>query len=267
MGEYTLYTGDCLEKIKEMGNESVHLVCTSPPYFNAKTYNNEVENMGNNISYQHYLDRIEELLIEIYRIIKPGGKIIWNTSPVLDNGKRYTIPFDTNTIFTQMGFEFLEDIVWLKPSGAAKLRCGGWVQNGQKPHTWHANVVTEYVMVYKKPGNTSMNGVFNSVKQYYTKLPPDLYTNVWYINPESNKQYHDAPFPEELVKRCILLYTFEGDVVFDPFLGSGTVLKVAKSLNRNGVGIELSPKYMEYAKANIGIEQSSLFEQHKYIIK
>ena len=84
----------------------------SPPYFNAKEYNGEDDNVGNNKSYQAYLDKIEELLIDTYRITKPGGIVVWNTSPVLDNGKRYGIPFHTNQIFEDIGFEFLEDIVW-----------------------------------------------------------------------------------------------------------------------------------------------------------
>ena len=264
MGNYKLYLGDSLKRIKEINSDSVSLTVTSPPYFNAKEYNGEDDNVGNNSSYQDYLNKIDDLLVEILRITKPGGIVVWNTSPVLDNGKRYGIPFHTNQLFEDLGFEFLEDIIWLKPDGAAKLRCGGWIQNDGKPMTWHANITTEYLMVFKKPGKRTISAEWDSIKSYYTKIPQDMMTNVWKINPETHKTYHDAPFPEELVKRCILLFTTKDETVFEPFLGSGTTLKVAKDLNRNGIGIELDPGYMEIAKENIGVTQTSLFEEHTY---
>jgi len=263
---HTIYNGDTLKRVKELENESIHLTVTSPPYFNAKAYNKEDENVGNNKDYIDYLNKIDGLISDIYNKTVAGGIICWNTSPVLDNGKRYGIPFDTHQIFEKYGFEFLEDVIWIKPDGAAKLRCGGWYQNKGKPMTWHANINTEYIMIYKKPG-TRKEKPYKPFKTYYNPIPKDILTVTWKINPETQTTWHDAPFPDELVKRCILLYSFEGDIVFDPFLGSGTVMKVARELGRNSVGIELSPEYLEKAKEKLGFYQKNLFSDEVYIEK
>jgi DNA modification methylase len=87
------------------------------------------------------------------------------------------------------------------------------------------------------------------------------------MNPETSKHYHDAPFPKELAKRCILLYSFEGETVLDPFAGTFTTCTVAKELNRNSIGIELSEKYAEYGKENIGANQQELVPTNKYVIR
>ncbi len=109
--KHIIYKGNSLERIKELEDNSIHLTITSPPYFNAKDYHKEDVNIGNNINYLDYLDKIETLLKDIYIKTVEGGYICWNTSPVIDNGKRYGIPFDTHQLFIKLGFEFLEDIV------------------------------------------------------------------------------------------------------------------------------------------------------------
>ena len=266
MGKHIIMNGDCLIRTKEIGDKTIYLTITSPPYLNAKSYNKENDNIGNNENYKEYLLKIETLIKELYRITIKGGTICFNTSPVIEDGIRYPLPFDINSLFVKNGFTFLEDIVWVKPSGAAKLRCGGWVQNNGRPTTWHPNITTEYIMIYKKPGDKRV-GDFDKFSKYYSTTPKDLLTNVWFINPETQTHWHDAPFPEELVKRCILLYSFKGETVFDPFLGSGTVMKVARELGRNSIGIELSPEYLDKAKEKLGFYQKNLFSNEVYIEK
>lgn len=255
-----------MHRIKEMVTDcvQVHLTVTSPPYYNAKEYNKEDVNVGNNETYHDYMLKIEELISDIYDVTIPGGIVVWNTSPVIYEGRRYPIPFDTNKIFMDNGFEFMEDIVWVKPLGAAKLRCGGWFQNKGRPMTWHPNINTEYIMVYKKPGNREQKE-FEPISKWYPQIPKDLTSCTWNINPETQKRYHDAPFPEEIPKRLILLYSYPGDTIFDPFAGTFTVSTMARKLGRNSIGIELSEKYIEYGKENMGFHQKSLFEEIEYI--
>lgn len=260
---YEIYHGDCLERIKDIPDNSIHLVVSSPPYFNVKKYNGENNNIGNNKSYEEYLSKIGLLITQLYRVLDDGGYICWNTSPVLDNGKRYGIPFDTHKLFTNK-FDFLEDIVHVKPSGAAKLRNGGWCQNNGRPTTWHANINTEYIMVYKKPGTRPIKDYYQ-IGKYYNPIPKDLLTCTWFMNPETSKSWHDAPFCEELAKRCILLYSYVNDTILDPFLGTGTVMKMARELERNCIGIELSEEYIEKAKKEFGYYQKGLFSEETYI--
>jgi len=261
--KHIIYEGDTLERIKEIPDESIHLTITSPPYFNAKKYNNIGNNIGNNIDYDAYLRKILRLITDIWAKTTPGGIVVWNTSPVIDNGKRFGIPFDTNKIFLDCRFELLEDIIWVKPMGAAKLRCGGWYRNKGKPLTWHANINTEYIMVYKKLGERPQ-GTFKPINTYYPEIPKDLSSNTWVINPETQTRWHDAPFPKELAKRCILLYSFIGDTVLDPFAGSFTVATVCRELERNSISIELSKKYIELGKKKMGFYQTDLFNEVLY---
>lgn len=257
--KHTIIHGDCLLKTELLLNNSIDLVITSPPYFNAKEYNNEENNIGNNKDYMDYLVKIDKLIKTLFLKLKPGSIICWNTSPVIMNKKRYGIPFDTHKIFLDNGFDFEEDIVWAKPDGAGGLRCGGWVQNGQKPMTWHPNIITEYIMVYSKPGEREIKP--------YTKTntrTKDLLTNVWKINPETSVHWHDAPYPQELAKRLIELYSFEGDIVLDPFGGSLTTMCVSRNLNRNSISIELNKEYINKAKELRGFGQQGLFSKIEY---
>jgi len=111
--KHIIYKGDTMHRIKEMVTDcvQVHLTVTSPPYYNAKEYNKEDVNVGNNETYHDYMLKIEELISDIYDVTIPGGIVVWNTSPVIYEGRRYPIPFDTNKIFMDNGFEFMEDIL------------------------------------------------------------------------------------------------------------------------------------------------------------
>lgn len=260
MTKHKIIHGDCLEKIKTIKASTIDLTITSPPYFNAKLYNEEENNIGNNKNYQDYLDKIELLIKEMFRITKPGGYICFNTSPVIDEGKRFAIPFDIHPLFLKHSFEFNEDIIWRKPDGAAKLRCGGWVQNKQRPTTWHPNIVTEYINIYKKPGEKELGTFQDSALNNYR---PNILTNVWNVNP-ANIEWHDAPYPEELVERLVLLYSYEDDTILDPFGGTLTNMKVCRKLGRNSVSIELSDEYIEKAKEHAGFGQQLLFEDIIY---
>jgi DNA modification methylase len=264
MGKHLLYKGDCLVRIKEIEDNSIQCTISSPPYYNAKEYNMEEENIGNNKSYEHYNERINTLIKELFRVTCSGGLVCWNTSPVICEGFRYMLPIDQHKLFLEAGFVCRDRIMWKKPDGCAAPRSGSWYANKGKPLTWHPNLVFEDVVVYKKSGDRQ-EGDFSSIFSYYpSELPKDLLTDVWFINPETNKSYHDAPFPEELVKRCILIYTFKGDTVFDPFVGTGTVMRVARDLGRNSVGIELSEEYIAKAKEEMGWYQKSIFSQETY---
>jgi DNA modification methylase len=266
MGKHIIYKGNCLDKLAELENNSVHVCITSPPYFNAKQYGEEEDNVGKNKDYIDYLSKINKCIEELKRVLVPGGIVCWNTSPVLDGGERFMIPEDTYFLFIDNGFKCRDNLTWKKPDGAAKLRCGGWVQNGGKPLTWHPNIVDEKIMVYKKEGKREI-GEFDKLSKYYLKIPKDLLTNVWEINPETHKSYHDAPFPEELVKRCILLYSFKGDTILDPFSGTFTTSKVARDLGRNSIGMELNEEYIKIGKENMGFYQKSLFGTEEYVEK
>jgi len=146
----------------------------------------------------------------------------------------------------KIGFEFLEDIIWIKPEGASSNRNGGFYKH-RKPVAYKPNIVTEYIFVFKKPAPFLIDKVVKN-----KSLVEDGYerTNVWKINPETNRE-HPAPFPEELPKKIILYYSYEGDLVYDPFIGSGTTALAALKLGRNFIGSDINIEYINMAEKRI----------------
>ncbi|MDR1911821.1 MAG: hypothetical protein LBQ52_05695 [Helicobacteraceae bacterium] len=242
---------DVLEALSYVPSESVHLTFTSPPYYNARDYSIYP-------SYQAYLDFLEKVFIATHRITKEGRFLIVNTSPIIiprisrsHSSKRYPIPFDLHPYLVKNGWEFIDDIIWLKPEASVKNRIGGFMQH-RKPLGYKPNSVTEYLMVYRKSTAKLLDW---NIKSYDQKTVieskvPDGYetTNVWKIDPCFDK-VHSAIFPVELCKRVISYYSYKGDLVFDPFGGSGTVGRAAKALDRLFFITEQDKDYYEYMKS------------------
>jgi DNA modification methylase len=254
--------GDVLEVLKYVPDESVHLTFTSPPYYNARDYSIYQ-------SYQAYLEFLEKVFKETHRITKEGRFLIVNTSPIIiprvsraHSSKRYPIPFDLHPYLVKNGWEFIDDIIWQKPDYSVKNRIGGFMQH-RKPLTYKPNSVTEYLMVYRKETTRLIDwNIKNYDKETIEEsLVPEGYetTNVWKIDPCFDK-VHSAVFPVELCKRVIQYYSFKGDLIFDPFAGSGTVGKVAKALGRKFFLTEKEPTYFEYMKSK---EKPSLLDEDR----
>ena len=170
-----------------------------------------------------------------------------NISPILikrinrnKQSYRIPLPFYFVPMMEKIGFEFLEDIIWKKPSGAVANRNGGFYKH-RKPVAYKPNIITEYILVFKKKANFLIDKVLKNnsfVKDNYEK------TNVWEIQPETQSQ-HPAPFPEKLAENVILYYSYEKDIVYDPFMGSGTVAKMAILNNRKWIGSEIKQEYYD----------------------
>jgi DNA modification methylase len=243
--------GDVLDVLKNVPADSVHLTFTSPPYYNARDYSIYP-------SYQAYLEFLESVFKETHRITKEGRFLIVNTSPIIiprisraHSSKRYPIPYDLHPYLVKNGWEFIDDIVWLKPEYSVKNRIGGFQQH-RKPLAYKPNAVTEMLMVYRKETSKLLDW---NMRQYPEQIVEqskvaDGYekTNIWKIDPCFDK-VHSAVFPVELCKRVIQYYSFKGDLVFDPFAGSGTVGRTAKLMDRYFFLTEQEPTYFEYMKS------------------
>ena len=245
---------DVQEVLKIIPDESIHLTFTSPPYYNARDYTIYQ-------SYEAYLDFLTAIFKETHRITKEGRFFVVNTSPVIvprisraHSSRRYAIPYDMHPRLTEIGWEFIDDIVWTKPDYAAKNRNGGFFQH-RKPLGYKANSVTENVMVYRKKTNKLIDW---NIRQYdeetveVSKVIGEYEkTNLWHINPATDK-VHPAVFPPELAARIVRFYSFKGDLVFDPFAGSGTVGHVALIHERHFFLCEKEAEYVERAKQLLG---------------
>ena len=242
--------GDVIKLLKKVENESVHLTFTSPPYYNARDYS--IYN-----SYNSYLKFLWTAFKEVHRITKEGRFFILNTSPIIipRTGRkyssiRYPIPFDIHHEMIKMGWEYVDDIIWLKPEPSAKNRVAGFNMH-RKPLAYKPNCVTETLMVYRKKSNKLIDWIFKQYPEEIIKTSKikDGYetSNVWKIDPTSNKN-HSAVFPIKLCDRVINYYSFEGDLVFDPFAGSGSVGISAIKNKRNFFLTEVDKEYFKLLK-------------------
>lgn len=235
-----VHNEDCVTTMERMSDNSLDLIVTSPPYFNAKDYS-QYE------SVLDYMKQMENIFTVAFEKMKQSRMCIVNISPVLvqresrnKQSYRIPLPFYFVPMMEKVGFEFLEDIIWVKPDGAAPNRNGGFF-NHRKPVAYKPNIVTEYVLVFKKPAPFLIDKIIKN-----ESLVADGYerTNVWKINP-TTKSWHPAPFPDDLAERLIKYYSYENDLIYDCFAGSGTVGKVGYKLNRNVILSELSTEYCE----------------------
>lgn len=240
----TLLVGDSEITLKTLPENSVQLAFTSPPYYNAREYSDYR-------SYNEYLDKMKRVFKECNRVIEDGRFLIVNVSPVITKrpGRefesiRYPIHFDFHKILEEAGFYFIDEIIWIKPEPCVKNRIAGYVQT-RKALSYKPNCVTESILVYRKKCPFLLDKNISEYKTY-NKYPNEKIdsTNCWYILPRSDKN-HPAVFPEELCRRILKYYSFEGDTVLDPFAGSGTFGKVADKMKRIPIMCELELNYVK----------------------
>lgn len=245
-----LLIGDNVETLKNIPDQEVQFIFTSPPYYNARVYSNYK-------SYQDYLDKMFLTLKECSRVLEDGRFIIINVSPVITKrpGRefesiRYPIHYDFHNILTKAGFYFVDEIQWIKPEATVNNRNGGYQQT-RMPLSYKPNCINESIMVYRKNSpflldkniNLYGKGFANDNKKFET-------SNCWYINPKATKK-HPAVFPEELCQKVLEYYSFKTDVVLDPFSGSGTFGKVAVKMERIPILCEINTDYCEIIKRDI----------------
>lgn len=269
MSSNNIMLGDCNSILESMDPNSVDLIFTSPPYFNARPEYSHFQ------SYEIYLQWLSDIITKCHKVLREGRYFIINTSPVLipreDASKmstRLAIPFDLNPIIQKIGFDFIDDIIWVKPKNSGVNRTSSF-NLSRKPLMYKSNPITEYIMVYRKHTDKKLSwNVSNAdpklvedsmIKNNYEK------TNVWYINP-SNSNIHPAVFPYELSRKIIILYSIKGDVVMDPFAGTGTTGRAALGLGRYFTLIEKKEKYFNYLQT-IFTDNISLLDSPVNIIK
>jgi DNA modification methylase len=246
----TIALGDAEAVLSDLPAESIDLIFTSPPYYNARP---EYEDY---ISYEEYLLKMRRVIQACHRVLNEGRFFVMNISPVLirrasrsESSKRIAVPFDMHRLFVEEGFDFIDDIIWVKPEGA------GWATGrgrrfaaDRNPLQYKPVPVTEYVLVYRKQTKRLIDWNIrthpNQELVEQSKIEDDYETtNIWQITPTHDKN-HPAVFPEELAAKVISYYSFVDDVVLDPFAGSGTVGLAATKLKRRFVLIDKSPKYV-----------------------
>lgn len=249
--------GDARSVLAELPPDSVQLVFTSPPYFNAKPEYHE------SIGYRDYLALLADIFEACHSVLSEGRFLVVNTSPVLvrrphrqASSRRLPIPFDLHSILDRIGFEFIDDIIWQKPEGAGwHLGRGRRFAADRQPLQYKPVTVTEYLMVYRKRTDRLLDWNIRSHPDQgavRASLVDDGYerTNVWQISPAHCRE-HPAVFPYRLAERVVRYYSFIGDMVLDPFAGTGTTGKASADLDRRFMLIDNNSDYFDLMRGDL----------------
>ncbi|MCX7840968.1 MAG: site-specific DNA-methyltransferase [Anaerolineae bacterium] len=268
------------ERMDVIPKDVIDLTVTSPPYWNAIDYNSHASNPHQNYrtrktesTYSEYLDFLKRCFAEVYRVHRPGSFVAVVIGTILQNGTHIPLPHHFVRVMEEIGFEFDEEILWHKCTAGIR-RAGTFIQH-PFPGYYHPNIMTEHILIFRKPGEPIFRKRSAREKEQ-NRLPIDsLFThdianNLWNIAPvPPGVVDHPCPFPEEIPDRLIKLFSYRGDIVLDPFAGSGTTLKVAKHLGRHFVGYEIEPKYVALAQKRLeersGIRSNQLILEFKKI--
>ncbi len=234
------------ENLKELPDNSIHLMITSPPYNASKEYDDD-------LSLNEYLSLLENSFRETYRVLVNGGRACVNLANL---GRKPYIPLSDyiSMMMIDIGYNMRGEIIWNKAASAsASTAWGSWMSAANPT----LRDIHEYILIFSKG---QYNRVRHNKRNTITKEQFIEWTkSIWTMNAESAKKIgHPAPFPEELPHRLIQLYSFAGDVVLDPFMGSGTTAISAIKNNRNYVGYDISQDYINLANRRIECFQSQL---------
>lgn len=239
----TIIASSC-ENMKDIPNNSLHLMITSPPYNVSKEYDND-------LSLNEYLNLLKNCFAETYRVLVDGGRACINIANI---GRKPYIPLSdyVSKIMIEIGFNMRGEIIWNKSAGAGISTAWGSFQSASNPIL---RDVHEYILIFSK-GNYKRERDKEEKELRKDNITKEEFIewtkSVWTMNTESAKRIgHPAPFPEELPNRLIKLFSFTNDIVIDPFMGSGTTAIAAINNKRNFVGYEINEEYINLANNRI----------------
>lgn len=270
---HKLVNGDSRD-LSFLSDGSVHLVVTSPPYWNLKQYNENPDQLGHIQDYEAFLFELEKVWRHVYRILVPGGRLVCVVGDVCvarrDFGRHLVFPLhaDICVICRRIGFDNLNPIIWHKIANASYE-----VENGSKflgkPYEPNAIIKNdmEFILMQRKPGGYRKP---TNTQREASRIAKDnfgqWFQQIWNIPGASTKQ-HPAPFPLELATRLVRMFSFTGDTVLDPFCGSGTTMVAALRTGRNSIGVEIDPEYCRMTARHLKAETADLFSTAKLLFE
>ena len=261
MTEQKLFHGDARD-LGYIPDKSVHLVLTSPPYFNLKEYRRGQNQLGIIDDYQSFVDELEKVWIECYRILVPGGRVVCVVGDVCLSrrkfGRHVVMPLHSDIAVScrKIGFDNLNPILWHKISNASfEANTNSSILG--KPYEPNAIIKNdvEYILMERKPGGYRKPTEEQRCASMIEKEDfQNWFSQIWELPGASTRNGHPAPFPLELATRLVKMFSFVGDTVLDPFCGSGTTMIAAINSQRNSIGIETEAFYCEQILGRIDNE-------------
>ena len=264
---HNLHLGNSCEM--SLPAESVHLVLTSPPYWTLKEYRDSEGQLGHVADYDDFLHQLDKVWKRCFKALVPGGRLVCVVGDVClsrrkNNGRHTVVPLHASIQerCRTIGYDNLAPIIWHKISNAVYE-----VENGSsflgKPYEPNSVIKNdiEFILMERKPGGYRQPSLAKRVLSIISaENHKDWFQQIWSGLTGASTKNHPAPYPLELAERLVRMFSFVGDTVLDPFLGTGTTTIAAKAWGRNSIGFEIDPTYLEFARKRI-IKTQSMFAE------
>jgi modification methylase len=268
MTNHKIINGDA-RVMTEIKDESVHLITTSPPYWQLKDYGID-DQIGFNDSYEDYINHLNLVWQECYRVLHKGCRLCVNIGEQFARtayyGRYKVISIHTEIIkFCEIiGFDYMGAIIWQK--NTTMNTSGGGTMMGSFPNPRNGIVKLDYefILLFKKQGDAPKPTPFAKDNSSMTKEEWNLFFNGHWHFGGARQDGHIAMYPEELPRRLIKMFSFVGDTVLDPFLGSGTTSLAAQNLDRDSVGYEINPEFIPMIKQKLKVDEPTIFGKNQY---
>lgn len=253
--------------LSSLPDQSVHLVVTSPPYWNLKKYNDGPAQLGHIADYEAFLNELGKAFSECYRVLAPGGRLVCVVGDVClsrrRNGRHVVMPLHSDICVRcrLIGFDNLNPVIWHKIANASFE-----VENGSKflgkPYEPNAIIKNdiEFILMQRKPGGYRKPTAQQRELSRISKDEFDQWFRQWWVLPGASSRVHPAPFPYELAYRLVRMFSFWGDTVLDPFCGTGTTLLAALNTGRDAIGLDIDSQYVEMARNRVAQRRLALAE-------
>ena len=261
---HKLIIGNCMD-MDEIPDGSVHLAVTSPPYFNAPfDYKDLFKN------YDQYLGVLKKMAKESFRVLAEGRIFVLNIDDMLVNGDKFPIVADATKIFQEAGFRYRDRIVWKKPEGYIRIsRRSGVILQNPYPMYFYPDNLLESIIIFQK-GKFDYKSIPKDIKEKSKVDTKEIQSKKWFLTlwdmnnvmPNQVLEKDIAAFPEELPYRTIKLFSYVGEIVLDPFAGSGTTMKMARQLGRNSIGIEIKKSLIPIIKEKVGFNRQKTLNKN-----
>jgi modification methylase len=268
MTNHKIINGDS-RTMAELKDESVHLIATSPPYWQLKDYGTN-DQIGFHDSYEDYINHLNLVWQECHRVLHKGCRLCVNIGEQFARSTYYgrykVISIHTEIIkFCEIiGFDYMGAIIWQK--NTTMNTSGGGTMMGSFPNPRNGIVKLDYefILLFKKQGDAPKPNIADKEKSSMTKEEWNLFFNGHWHFGGARQDGHIAMYPEELPRRLIKMFSFVGDTVLDPFLGSGTTSLAAQNLDRNSVGYEINSEFIPFIKQKLKVDEPTFFDKNNY---